>query len=180
MKNYAIVDTETTGLDSRYHEIIDIWISVIDPNTLKIIKEDGGRIKPLRIWRMSDAAAVCNGYTDEKWINAEPRKDVLDRVYPLIEGNIWIGHNPIFDISFVQQAFLEFDRHKAINIFNVNCIDTKDLCRGVINVPDHRLDTICKHLDIDTKRDYGLDPHTARADVYRCIELMKHLFVLNE
>jgi DNA polymerase III alpha subunit (gram-positive type) len=108
----VFLDTETTGLDPHFNEIIDIWVRrnelVWTPNGFEIslIDEAGGRVKPVHLERMHPAAQKLNGYNDDDWADAGDFPSVWSRVAPLIKGAIIVGSNPSFDITFIN-TYLE-------------------------------------------------------------------------
>ena len=80
------VDTETTGLDPHYHEMVSI----------AIITEFGdGRIdrwytklRPRHIERAHPKALQVNGYTEEDWEDAP----YFDEVFPIVQDKLRIYH----------------------------------------------------------------------------------------
>jgi len=53
---FCIVDIETTGLDPRWHEIIDIGVVLCRQDNFEIIQEWSARVQPLHIERMQPKA----------------------------------------------------------------------------------------------------------------------------
>lgn len=176
-KNFVIVDTETTGLSPENHEIIDLYAIEVHPSSMVILREDGGKIKPKYPELITPSAQACNGYTAEKWINAESFEAVSKRVWPLINGNTWIGSNPKFDIDFLRNAYIKCNlidlTTPIVYLYEVDCIDTKDLAKYLQSnflVPDLKLDTLCRYYGINQ-----FESHTARGDCYRVLELLRRL-----
>ena len=171
----VFVDTETTGLDHRWHEIIDIWAAVVRPDTLEILQEAGGLVTPQHIERAHPRAIEVNGYDSEKWRLSEPFHNVWDRVSPLIRGRTWAGQNIQFDIRFIRMAAWE-DNYKFA--YPKEVIDTKDMAKELLPsgvISNTKMDTLCQYFGIDSIFRWGLKPHGAKADVYRTIEVYRKL-----
>jgi DNA polymerase III epsilon subunit-like protein len=100
----AIIDIETSGLDPREHEIIDI-ACIMDG------KEFHTKVKPTRMEYASEEAIKINGYTPEKWADAVPLDAALimlnDFVRPTMnaEPPIFMAYNVAFDWGFVYEAY---------------------------------------------------------------------------
>jgi DNA polymerase-3 subunit epsilon len=172
--NYVIVDTETTGLNPEWHEVIDVHAIEINNQTLSILREAGGKIKPLEIERMDPKAQIVNGYTEDRWRTAESFEVVMNRVWPLIEGNIWIGSNPYFDTRFLMHGYLKMDndfryRHRVLMLYLMKTLDTKNIFAHLKkHIDSLSLDSICEYYDIR-----GHEAHTARGDCYRVLEALR-------
>ena len=98
----AFIDTETTGLDSSIHEVIEVAVITEHP--------DGRRerfhtyIKPQNIETAHPKALEINGYAEDpsKWDNAPHMEQVGEQIARAIKGCILVGHNVGFDIQMLQ------------------------------------------------------------------------------
>lgn len=106
---YAIVDLETTGLNPYKHEIIEIGAVIFNPENLNTTIEVNVKVKPEGT--CDPKAALVNGYTDEKWIDAKPIKDVLKELAPKWQGAVFMAYNNTFDWSFMQAAYQKIGVH---------------------------------------------------------------------
>tara|TARA_Y100000401_G_scaffold33531_1_gene24902 strand:+ start:1148 stop:1699 length:552 start_codon:yes stop_codon:yes gene_type:complete len=106
MKNSAIafVDVETTGLNPAIHEIIEICI-ITDKETYHT------KIAPKRIDLADSRSLEINGYNPKDWADAPSFKDVHIKIMRLLAGKTIAGHNPKFDIEFINEAFAHVDSH---------------------------------------------------------------------
>ena len=95
-KPIAFIDVETTGLIPGYHEIIEI--SIIKPELAYHKK-----IKPVFHMRIDNKAIEINGYKDSEWRYASNAKETAQEIAEHLKGHIIIGHNPRFDIEFIQE-----------------------------------------------------------------------------
>jgi len=100
----AIIDIETSGLNPREHEILDI-ACIMDG------KEFHMKVKPKRMEFASEKAIEINGYTPEKWKDASDLDVVLlllnDFVRPTKDAEIpaFMAYNVAFDWGFMAEAY---------------------------------------------------------------------------
>ena len=98
LKSYIAFDVETTGLNPLENEIIEIGA----------LKVRGGRVAErfMEFIRPSAplAPAITNltGITDEMLSGARPRCRVISDFLDFCEDDVLIGHNVIFDYSFMK------------------------------------------------------------------------------
>jgi len=99
---YAIVDIETTGSYASANGITEVAIHVFDGN--QVIKKFESLINPLQpIPRYIQA---FTGITDEMVAMAPVFEDVADKIFELLNENIFIAHNVNFDYSFLKSHLL--------------------------------------------------------------------------
>ena len=103
------VDTETTGLIPRKHEIIEIAIlteTVLPGGGGTITESWSTKIRPARIEEAEPKALEVNGYRAEEWAGAPTFDEVAaDIAKRLASSTVICGHNVSFDISFIEGAF---------------------------------------------------------------------------
>ena len=103
----TVLDTETTGLDSDIHEIIQIaTISYVvsAEGDRYVTKKFEKKINPEKLHTASERALQVNGFTLEEWKGSPNAIDVLPEVKQIIEGSdILIGQNLIFDLKFINE-----------------------------------------------------------------------------
>jgi len=167
----AFIDCETTGLDPERHEIIEVAAARLDPGTLEIHAELDAKVKPEHPERAEPEALRHNGYTPERWANASPVAEVLDRLTPVLDGCILAGHNVPFDRAFLREAYRRAERPFPEVDYHV--VDTASLAwplvvAGVID--SLRLRVICEHLGISNQGE-----HSATTDVRRTIDVYRRL-----
>jgi len=96
-KPIVFLDTETTGLDENYHEIISVCIISNDTGQIWTYKA-----KPDHPTHIDPTAILINGYNKTDWIDAMSQSQLACILGQLLQGKIIVGHNPKFDISFVK------------------------------------------------------------------------------
>jgi DNA polymerase III epsilon subunit family exonuclease len=113
-RNLAFIDLETTGLDPIRNEIIEIGGIVAKQipiagrgSAIETIAEFEYKIKPKNLASADPEALRINGYNDADWLFAADLKQVLPTVADKTEGAIMVAHNVIFDLGFLNQAFLK-------------------------------------------------------------------------
>ena len=163
------LDTETTGLDEKEHEIIEITllIETVDfehPNRPTPVVEWTKRIKPKHIEKAAPEALAINGYTEEEWSSAVPFEDIAPELKLLLMNAILVGHNLSFDIRFLQEEF----RRAGIEIdLGHHFIDTVTLAYSRWAIPGK-----VEKLSLDTLRKYLRIPvaqtHSSPKDAYDC------------
>jgi len=173
----AVVDTETTGLSPRTHEVIDVHVLLVTDDLAVIVGEAGGRSPLLRPEAATPEALAVNRYDAEEWARTErPLAEILPAVLALIGcADTWLGSNPGFDVGFVAAAartagVVRSDWLPASGTL----IDTAATARrldvhGAGRRP-HSLDALCELYWIDSD-----DAHSARADCMRVLEVYRQL-----
>ena len=101
---YAIVDIETTGGYAAANGIIEISIKIFDGE--KIIEEFETLINPGRV--IPKYIRAFTGITDEM-VQDQPRfEDVAEKIYTVLQGNVFVAHNVNFDYSFLKAHLANF------------------------------------------------------------------------
>jgi DNA polymerase-3 subunit epsilon len=171
MRPLAFVDLETTGLDPRRHEIIEIAVVCADPRSFETTGMMDLRVRPGRIEDADPAALRINGWSAEAWRDAVSIDVALVRVRPLLDGALLAGHNVSFDHTFLDAAW----RATGVGVPDVDhhLLDTATLAWPLYAaglVESLSLDAVCDALGIDIGR-----PHRALADAQRSLELARRL-----
>lgn len=162
---FVFVDTETTGLDHTKHEMLEIAIVVIENGERTTIER---KIKPTRIETAQPRALEVNGYSEEEWEEAEEwNKEMSLEFRDLIRGAMIIGHNPMFDLRFIEAACTRFGVRLPLRpVFDTKC--------AAYMLGHNRLgmDKIREQDENMTKE----GAHRALKDVEDCIYLFESVF----
>lgn len=143
---YAIVDIETTGGYAAANGIIEVAIKIFDGET--ITEEFETLINPGQ--KIPRYIKAFTGITDEMVENAPSFEDVAEKIFTLLQGNIFVAHNVNFDYSFLKS-------HLAFFGYTLN---TKKLCtirlaRQIFpGYPSYSLGNICRSLQIDLQNQH--------------------------
>ena len=103
----TVLDTETTGLDSDIHEIIQIaTISyVVSAEGERFVtKKYEKKINPQQLHTASEKALEINGFSLEEWKGSPNAIDVMPEIKEIVErSDVLIGQNLIFDLRFINE-----------------------------------------------------------------------------
>ena len=162
-KPFAILDTETTGLDSQRHEIIEIAVK----SPLGIFHS---LVKPQHIETAEPRALEMNGYAANpaRWDSAPTIEEVLPAVLLHLAGCIMAGHNVSFDKAFLESAYINM---YCARLPFYHCFDTVTL--AMEQLPDltrFNLNVVCDVLGISNE-----GAHAALVDVLRCESAMNKM-----
>lgn len=131
-KDYTMIDTETTGLDSRYDSIIELAaVKVRDGREVARFETLVNPGRPI-----DDFIADLTGITNEELETAPAAEDCLPDFVNFIGDDIIVGHNVHFDVNFVYDSLVSCGYEPLRN----NFVDTLRLSRIVRpELEHHRL-----------------------------------------
>jgi DNA polymerase-3 subunit epsilon len=171
MHIFTFLDTETTGLDYKKHEILEFASLTARRNTdssFTVLSTCEFKIKPERIDLAEPTALKVNGYTEEAWQDSLPFNHHADKLLQIInDSDYLVGQNLIFDLRFIRHAF--FDRGLEPPVFP-QYFDTQRMGKNLLSegkLKSASLDGMCNHFDIKSEG----RAHTALVDVKRTFEL---------
>lgn len=178
--SYTVIDIETTGLDPRYDEIIEIgaikveegiiidkFESLIKPNGYYFYDDDGNEYFSY----VDEFITELTGITNEMLETAPDIENVLPKFVDFIKDDILAGHNVNFDINFLYDNLMDELDYRLSNDF----VDLMRLTRKIYpDYKNHKLKTISENLNIDTS-----NHHRAIGDceiTYNCfMKLLDHI-----
>ncbi len=162
VRQYAIVDIETTGGMLRRDKIIEIAIAVHDGT--EIIDRFESLVNPGR--SVPEHITMLTGITTEMVQDAPRFFEIARQVVEMTEGCIFVAHNVRFDYSFIKKAF-----ERLGYTYTRKLLCTARLSRMVY--PEHRrhgLGSLIARFDIIVER-----RHRAMDDVLATCEVFEHL-----
>lgn len=176
--NLAFIDTETTGTNADFHEIIELAVIIARQvpregkgPALEIIEECEWKIKPLHIERAEEAALRVNGYNEVDWMFAVDRKKAMEEFAKKTESCTFVSHNLTFDYSFLEKAFAETGVESRMHYAK---IDTISLAFArLYDAPQadkFSLRALCALLKIE-----NVKAHTALSDTRALVSVYKKL-----
>lgn len=171
----AITDVETTGLDAHIHEIIEIGLLVVKPDTMEIIDEFEAKIHPTHIETAAAKAFEINGYNPRDWKKAITLGQAMKIYSEKTTGAVFLAHNTFLDWSFIAEAFKKtgvedyLDYHR-LDLFSI-AWGKKEKLPGL---KKFHLSEICKYLGVPEEP----KPHRAINGVYAELEVLKKLLKL--
>ena len=168
--NMVVFDLETTGLSSRFDDIIQIAaMRIVDG---ELVEDDifFSFIKPEK--PLSDFIMSYTGITEKDVKEAPVPKKVLSQFSAYCGNSLLVAHNgQAFDLPFIRNV----SERNELPIRTVESIDSMHLSWcfwGRKNVNSHNLDSVVGRLKISDK---GIRRHDARGDVMitaKCIQQM--------
>lgn len=164
INSYVALDIETTGLNPAADSIIEVGAIRIEDgivtDTLSTLVNPGYHI-PNRITEIT-------GIDDSMVGDAPEIGDIIERVVNITEGLPLLGHNIIFDYSFIKKAAADHSM-----AFERMGIDTCKLARQVLpNIPSRSLEALCGYFGIDVRHHRAYDDADSASVIYnRLMEL---------
>ena len=156
--DYCVLDLETTGLSSEYHEIIEI--GCLKVRNRKITEKYSQLIKP--VYPVSQFITDLTGIRNSMLFDKPNIKDVKKEFLDFIGDDIIVGHNTSFDIGFINKKF------------NVNIkfyTDTLSFCRKLYPyAPNHKLSTISELLGLSQNTHRSIDDCITTYELYEKIK----------
>lgn len=173
---FCVLDTETTGLDCNYHEIIEVAALICDDN-LNILARTAFRIKPKNIERASKKALEINGYDPKTWKpEFSNHTDAFKYLNVFVNTHIGdcdfvlFGQNIIFDKKFLVSGY---DRVGIECVFNVPTYDLMDMAKIWSKVKNRKLKRFSLKYLSEFVGVVNENPHAAEADAVTTLEVLK-------
>ena len=162
LEQYVALDLEMTGLNPKRDQIIEIGAARIKNGVVKETYETF--VCPTM--KIPQKVTEITGITDEMIKDAPEIKGIFGEVISFLGEDVLLGHNLIFDYSFLKQ--------EAINEkipFEKQGVDTLKIARKVLPNLEHRtLEYLCGYYKIS--RENG---HRALCDAVATAELFEIL-----
>jgi DNA polymerase-3 subunit epsilon len=155
---YAIVDIETTGGHASSNGITDICIIVFDGE--RIVDQFQSLVNPEK--EIPRYIESLTGISNEMVAKAPVFASVAEKVFTMLEHQIFVAHNVNFDYSFVKYSLAQcgFD-------LNAKKLCTVRLSRKILpNYPSYSLGNLCGYLNIKVN-----DRHRAQGDAEATVKL---------
>ncbi|MEI6316827.1 MAG: 3'-5' exonuclease [bacterium] len=174
----VFIDIETTGLDARMHEIIEIAVvrvkqiwNVGEKPIFEKVFEWSAKIKPQNLGVADPVALKINGYIASDWSESVPLEQALREFAEKTDGAIMVAHNVAFDAGFLEENFA---RYNIANKMHYHRLDTVSFAYGLLRdtpeVGRYSLGELCKYFGIINEK-----AHSALSDARADFELFKKL-----
>lgn len=159
---YAIVDIETTGGYAAANGIIEISVQVFDGQ--QVIEQFETLVNPNQ--SIPKFIQAFTGITNEMVADAPSFEEVAEKVYTILQGNIFVAHSVNFDYSFIKYH-LELYGYRL----NSKKLCTVRLSRQIIpGYPSYSLGKLCHSLGIEVN-----NRHRAGGDAAATVTLFRRL-----
>lgn len=164
VRDYVVFDLETTGISSKYDEVIEI--SGVKVRNGQVIDEFHALVNPGRA--IPPGASRVNGITDEMVAEAPPFCDVLKEFLDFAGENVLMGHNiHSFDMKFIYR-----DSQKYYDgIPGNDYVDTLKLARSCLpGLSHYRLVDLAEHYHISAEGAHrALNDCRMNQKIYECM-----------
>ena len=156
--NYCILDVETTGLDSKHDQVIEIAGLKYSEGTN--IETFSSLVKPSG--PIPDQITYLTGITDSDVEYAPPVEEVADSFQKFLSSSVIVGHNVNFDAGFLKNCGVQLPDEM---------FDTLDMAYILEpSAPSYNLGQLADYLGIRVNQS-----HRALADCMTTLDLFKHL-----
>lgn len=173
---FCIVDTETTGLDPEYNEIIEIAAIVCDDG-LNILGKTSFRIHPHFLERASKKALKINGYNPRTWnpdfLTHKKAFEYLNKfIYEQIGDDDFIlfGQNVKFDKDFIVEGYKRAGIQCLLDVPTADLIQMAKIwsAEKKKNLKRFSLKYLSEYTGIVNE-----NPHAAEADALTTLYILK-------
>ncbi|CAK9138141.1 unnamed protein product [Ilex paraguariensis] len=109
----AFFDVETTvpTRPGQGFALLEFGAILVCPRKLIELESYSTLVRPTNLSLISTLSVRCNGITKDAVISAPTFAEIADRVYDLLHGRIWAGHNILrFDCARIREVFAEINR----------------------------------------------------------------------
>lgn len=164
---FVVFDIETTGLDRKKEQIIEIGaVKIKNGKQVGVFSEF---IKPTVM--ISEFITNLTGITNEMVKDAQPVETVLPKFLEFVKDSVLVAHNASFDVGFIKEYAEKLD----LKVEN-SVLDTLSLSRAMFpELKRHKLDIVAKHLGVSLLNHHrAIDDATATAGILiKCFDLLK-------
>ncbi|KAE8663684.1 Protein NEN4 [Hibiscus syriacus] len=110
----------------------------------------------------------CDGITRDAVANAPAFEDVADKIFSLLNGRIWVGHNiQRFDCVRIKEAFADIGRSPPVSFGIIDSL-------GVLTEKFRKRAGNMKMASLATYFGLGKQKHRSLDDVRMNLEVLKH------
>lgn len=159
---YAVFDTETTGIDAKYHRVVEVAVLVLNARG-EIIDEYCTLVNPNR--HMDRANVEIHKVIPAMASTAPPFELVADDLLVRLAGRVWVGHNVSFDVRMLQAEFSRL----GLELPPVSSICTYAHCEKA-GLEKGKLTQVCQQMGLVLEAS-----HTALCDARATAKLFQHM-----
>ncbi|MFL2095550.1 exonuclease domain-containing protein [Marinilactibacillus psychrotolerans] len=162
-QNFTIIDIETTGLDPRYDEIIEV--SAIKISNDQVVERFSSLIKSE--YSIDSFITELTGITNDMVKKAPEGKEVLTKFLEFVNDDVVVGYNVHFDVNFLYDNILEvLDQH-----FSNTIVDVMRIAKKVIkDTKNYKLQTVAAYYNVSSET-----MHRGEADCLTCFKCFLNL-----
>lgn len=175
-KPLCFIDTETTGLDENFNEMIEFAGVRRTRDGHEDVLEM--KLRMLHPDRAHPRALAVNNYSEEEWAGAEHPHSGVQTIAAFLRGTLLVGHNVPFDLRFVKATLAREHGQEATRGLPYHHVDTMTLAYEHLvpcGLGSISLQNICEFLGIDNE-----GSHRALVDVRRTMAVFDTLIRATE
>lgn len=175
---FSVIDSETSGFDYGFDEILTLYCIVTDG--LNVLREKLFTFKPKRITNNYHKAFDIHGITIAQARKFNRKEDELNNLLEFLPDNgIMVCHskktNCYFDYGFL---FMEFELYNdRINFYKKfkHCLSTHTLSKKFTKLKKRDLKSVSEYYQVELN-----NHHDAKSDTYACYEIFKKMYNENK
>ena len=165
--DFVVFDVETTGLSSKYDQIIEL--AGVKVRNGEVIDKFERFSNPGE--KLTELIKELTGITDDMLVDAPPISEVISDFKDWVGDAIFVAHNASFDMGFIDEAYEKQGYGKSTN----GVIDTLELSRTInTKMKKHGLNILAKHYNVDLTQHHRAI-YDAEATAYIFIKMMAQL-----
>ncbi|KAK9748068.1 hypothetical protein RND81_02G033300 [Saponaria officinalis] len=166
----AFFDVETTipSKQGQGFALLEFGAILVCPRKLIELHSYSTLLRPRDLSLISDKSERCNGISRAAVSSAPSFSDVADKIFDLLNGRIWAGHNILrFDCPRIREAFAEVNRvpPEPKGVIDSLALLTKRFGRRAGNM---KMATLASYFGI------GQQTHRSLDDVRMNLEVLKY------
>ncbi|MFW5972011.1 MAG: PolC-type DNA polymerase III [Bacillota bacterium] len=156
---FTIFDLETTGLNNKTDEIIEIGAVRVENG--EIVDTYGTFICPEKT--IPSKITELTGIDNSMVKDAPVLEEIIDEFLDFVDKSVLVAHNAVFDYGFLKSALKKSSRKSVKN----PVLDTLGLSRALYpQLKKHRLNKLCEHLNISLENHHrAIDDAKATAEL---------------
>lgn len=156
--DFVAIDFETAN--SNMTSACSLGIAVVSNN--KVIEVKEWLIKPTPFYFEYYNSKV-HGITEDDVKDCSSFNEIWNEICSYLKESILVAHNASFDMSVLKHLIQYFNLDDPCFDYFCSCQMSKNIWT---NLENHKLSTVCKHLNID------LQHHNAASDASGCAEIV--------
>lgn len=162
-KDYVVIDIETTGLDPKYDNIIEL--AAIKVRNSQTTDTFSTLINPDNY--IDNFISDLTGITNDMVANSPKIEIAIIEFYNFIKNDILVGHNINFDLNFIYDELI---KHNIV--FDNNFVDTLRISRLLFkDLKKHRLVDLAEKYNVNYQKN-----HRALNDCEITLEIYNNMY----
>jgi DNA polymerase III epsilon subunit family exonuclease len=164
IENFITFDVETTGLDPKNDEIIEIGIVKVEMG--KICNQFSQLFKPSV--PISRVITQITGIKPEDCRDKPLLKESITEITPFFKEGWIISHNAVFDVNFLQNT-IKMTLPNEPELPRERILDTLELSRFLLpDLPNHKLETVAQFFNINSNNTHrALTDSKITSDIFK-------------